>query len=248
MCKLFLDKRRGSYTKITAILLVILLQMMSNSHIISTFLCSSWLIIVWTQIWISGATQPFRYQRVHQTRFLGQSVKILFCGSWKYVLWFCPHGLYNEHRGSCKGPELFVLGFLNTIMCYSGFLHVHIIRTVPSCTAIPNERSLWYTKYLHEKRKWKTHIKDKLCQLKLKLKNMSWLINTRSQLSLDSKLTVYKTILQPIWTYGIELWGCSKPSNTKILQTFQSKMLRMISSAPWYVSNQTLHNDFEIRT
>jgi len=23
-------------------------------------------------------------------------------------------------------------------------------------------------------------------------------------------------------------------------------MLRMISSAPWYVSNQTLHNDFEI--
>jgi len=29
-------------------------------------------------------------------------------------------------------------------------------------------------------------------------------------------------------------------------QTFQSKMLRMISSAPWYVSNQTLHNDLEI--
>jgi len=75
---------------------------------------------------------------------------------------------------------------------------------------------------------------------------MSWLINTRSQLSLDSKLTVHKTILQPIWTYGIELWGCNKPFNTKILQIFQSKMLRMISSAPWYVSNQTMHNDFEI--
>ena len=46
--------------------------------------------------------------------------------------------------------------------------------------------------------------------------------------------------------YGIELWGCSKPSNTKILQTFQSKILGMISNAPWYVSNQTLHNDFKI--
>ena len=89
--------------------------------------------------------------------------------------------------------------------------------------------------------------KTKRCQLELKIKNMSWLINTRPQLSLDSKLTVYKTILRPIWTYGIELWGCSKPSNnTKVLQTLQSKMLRMISSAPWYVSNQTLHNDFEI--
>ena len=75
---------------------------------------------------------------------------------------------------------------------------------------------------------------------------MSWLINTRSQLSLDSKLTVYNTILRHIWTYGIELWGCNKPSNTKILQTFQSKMRRMISSASCYVSNQTLHNEFEI--
>ena len=62
---------------------------------------------------------------------------------------------------------------------------------------------------------WKTHIKAKRCQLELKLKNMSWLINTRSELSLDSKLTVYKTILRPIWTYGIELWGCSKPSNSQ---------------------------------
>ena len=50
-----------------------------------------------------------------------------------------------------------------------------------------------------------------------------------------------------IFLYGIDLWGCSKPCNTKILQTFQSKMLRMISTAPWYVSNQTLHSDLEIQ-
>jgi len=86
--------------------------------------------------------------------------------------------------------------------------------------------------HLDEKLKLKTHIKAKRRQLELKLKNMSWTINTRPQLSLDSKRTVYKTIMRPIWTYGIEIWGCSKPSNTKILQTFQSKMLRMISSAP----------------
>ena len=41
--------------------------------------------------------------------------------------------------------------------------------------------------------------------------------------------------------------GMQQISNTKILQTFQSKMLRIISSAPWYVSNQTLHSDFEIQ-
>jgi hypothetical protein len=40
--------------------------------------------------------------------------------------------------------------------------------------------------------------------------------------------------------------GCSKPSNTKILQSFQSKTPRMITGAPWHVSNQTLHEDLKI--
>jgi hypothetical protein len=72
---------------------------------------------------------------------------------------------------------------------------------------------------------------------------MNWLMDKNSQLSLENKITIYKTIIKPVWTYGIELWGCSKPSNTKILQTFQSKALRKIANAPWYISNLTLHND-----
>jgi hypothetical protein len=64
-----------------------------------------------------------------------------------------------------------------------------------------------------------------------------FLIGKNSQLSMANKLIIYKIILKPIWTYGIELWGCSKPSNTKVLQTFQSKMLRSITKAPWFVSN-----------
>jgi hypothetical protein len=75
---------------------------------------------------------------------------------------------------------------------------------------------------------------------------MYWLLNRKSKLSLENKLIIYKHIFKPIWTYGIELWGCSKPSYTKILQSFQSKTLRMISGAPWYVSNQTLHEDLKI--
>ena len=41
--------------------------------------------------------------------------------------------------------------------------------------------------HLEEKLTWKTHIKAKRCQLELKLKNMSWLINARSQLSLEKQ-------------------------------------------------------------
>ena len=41
--------------------------------------------------------------------------------------------------------------------------------------------------------------------------------------------------------YGIQLWGYTKPSNTKIIQRVQSKILRLAFNAPWYVSNKTLH-------
>jgi hypothetical protein len=76
---------------------------------------------------------------------------------------------------------------------------------------------------------------------------MNWLINRKSQLSPENKITIYKAIIKPVvWTYGIELRGCRKPSNTKILQTFQSKTLRKLANTPWYISNVTLHNDLRI--
>jgi hypothetical protein len=60
------------------------------------------------------------------------------------------------------------------------------------------------------------------------------------------KWTRLYVIIRPVWTYEIELWGCSKPSNTTILQTFQSKTLRTLANAPWYISNVTLQNDLGI--
>ena len=58
--------------------------------------------------------------------------------------------------------------------------------------------------------------------------------------------SLYKCVLKPVWTYGIQLWGCAKPSHTQILQRFQSKLLRTLANAPWYVSNLQLHTDLGI--
>jgi hypothetical protein len=62
---------------------------------------------------------------------------------------------------------------------------------------------------------------------------MYWLLGRKSPLSLSNKLLLYKTILKPIWIYGIQLWGTASISNIEILERFQSKALRMIAHAPW---------------
>jgi hypothetical protein len=58
-------------------------------------------------------------------------------------------------------------------------------------------------------------------QVELKVKELSWLLGRKSQLSIANKLLVYKTILKPIWTYGIEIWGCASKSSQAILQKAQ---------------------------
>jgi hypothetical protein len=70
---------------------------------------------------------------------------------------------------------------------------------------------------------------------------MNWLIGRKSKLTTENKLLLYKAIIKPIWSYGVQLWGCAKPSNTKIIQRVQSKILRMVVNAPWYVNNKTLN-------
>jgi len=55
---------------------------------------------------------------------------------------------------------------------------------------------------------------------------------------------VYKAVIKPIWSYGIELWGCASKSNTVIMQ--RSKILRAIANAPRYVTNHTLNTDLNI--
>ena len=44
----------------------------------------------------------------------------------------------------------------------------------------------------------------------------------------------------------MELWGCASKSNIVIMRRSQSKMLRAIANAPRYVTNHTLHTDFNI--
>ena len=81
---------------------------------------------------------------------------------------------------------------------------------------------------------WKDHVQTKHKQLEHKTTEIKWLIGRHSPLSLENKIIIYKTVLKPVWTYGIELWGCASNSNIEIIQWYQSKILRILTNAPWY--------------
>jgi hypothetical protein len=53
-------------------------------------------------------------------------------------------------------------------------------------------------------------------------------------------------MLKPIWTYGIQFWGTTSNPNNAILERFQSKVLRLIVNAPWYVPNSVIRKDLQI--
>ena len=77
---------------------------------------------------------------------------------------------------------------------------------------------------------------------------MYWLTNRKPKLSIMNKLNIYKTIIKPIWTYGVPLWGMAAMSNINEIETEQAKILRTIVNAPWYVRNKDLRKDLKIPT
>jgi hypothetical protein len=95
---------------------------------------------------------------------------------------------------------------------------------------------------------WRHHIFAKRKQLGLTLTKMYWLFGRKSLLSLSNKLLLHKTILKPIWTYGIQLWGTASTSNIEILEHFQSKALLLIVDAPWYVPTTIIRHDLHMPT
>jgi hypothetical protein len=106
---------------------------------------------------------------------------------------------------------------------------------------------------LDAKFRWKMHVKKKREELDLKYRSMYWIVGRHSVMSTHNKVVLYKQILKPVWTcgvqlwgygiqlwgYGIQLWGCTEPSNIAVIQRFQNTVRTNIVGAPWYIRNVT---------
>ena len=114
---------------------------------------------------------------------------------------------------------------------------------------LPSVNELKYLEmYLDRRLTWTKHIKSKRKAMDLKLCKMYCLVGRKSQLSLYNKLIIHKVIINPVWTYGMQLRGAVCNSNLDTIQRFESKTLRLMLNAPWYVTNAAIHRDLDIET
>jgi hypothetical protein len=90
---------------------------------------------------------------------------------------------------------------------------------------------------LHAKLRWKEHIKKRRDELNIKFRKMYWLLGRNSEMSIHNKIILYKQVIGPVWSYGIQLWGCASDSNIQVIQHYQNKMQEFIVNAPWYARN-----------
>lgn len=101
---------------------------------------------------------------------------------------------------------------------------------------------------LDVKLKWKEHVKKKVEELNIKYRKIKWLIGKKSNLTIENKILVYNQTIKPIWSYGIQLWGCACKKQINKIQNIQNNILRNIVDAPWYIRNDDLHRDLGLKT
>jgi hypothetical protein len=103
---------------------------------------------------------------------------------------------------------------------------------------LPKEDVKYLRLHLDRRLTWHKHIFAKRKKTR-NHPNQNVLVTPTKVKTLHKQQTshIYKTILKPIWTYGIQLRGTASTSNIEIIVRFQSKALRMIVDAPWYVPN-----------
>jgi hypothetical protein len=99
--------------------------------------------------------------------------------------------------------------------------------------------------HLDRRLTWRKHIFTIRKHRGMALTKMHSLLGRKSKLSTSNKILIYKAVLKPIWTYGIQLWDAAFTSNVEFLQCFQSKFLRMIEDTSWYMPNTVIGRDLK---
>jgi hypothetical protein len=75
---------------------------------------------------------------------------------------------------------------------------------------------------------------------------MGPLLNRKSDFFIRNGVLLYKQLICPMMDYACPVWRSSARSHVRRLQVLQSKCLRLVTGAPWYVSNSQIHEDLGV--
>lgn len=114
---------------------------------------------------------------------------------------------------------------------------------------LPPSDSVKYLRlHLDRRLTWQKHIEYKRNEINLKYKGLYWLLGRNSKLSLENKLLIYKSVIKPVWTYGIQLWGATCNSNINKIQRAQNYILKQVGNTPWFIRNSEVHEHLSMPT
>jgi len=68
----------------------------------------------------------------------------------------------------------------------------------------------------------------------------------RSDLSIRNGILLYKQLNHHLMDYACPAWRSTARAHVKRLQVFQSKCLRLVTAAPWYLSKRQIHEEFGV--
>jgi hypothetical protein len=90
---------------------------------------------------------------------------------------------------------------------------------------------------------WSAHVNQVGKKATQRLGVLGPLLNRRSGLSVRSGVLLCIQLIRPTLNYAYPIRKSAARSHVRKLKVFQSKCLRIATSAPWYVSNRQIHED-----
>jgi hypothetical protein len=110
-----------------------------------------------------------------------------------------------------------------------------------------NENIAWTTATtylgvtLDSKLTYRTHISCIPPKANYRLRQLFPILNRSSTIDINIALIIYKSLLCSILTYASPIWGYAANTHRNKLQTFQNKVLRIITKLPRVTPIVTLH-------
>ena len=93
---------------------------------------------------------------------------------------------------------------------------------------------------------WRVHIEKKREPIDIVHRKLNWILRKKSRTDLETKTIIYKAIIKPIWTYGLQLWGSARQTNLQVINRCQTEIIRSILGAPKFISNATILKDMRV--